>query len=605
MQAALRYQRRLNHYRKFVAIQEKVSNNISLLRLIEFVIGAAGVTYLYLLKSYAYGTFLLAAAFILFAALVRWNQKVKAKKQYAQMLCELNLDGLKRLNGEWTSFTDVGAEFVDFSHPFAVDLDIFGQGSLFQWINLTSTYKGRQHLKQMLSIPVTNSAEIKLRQMAIRELSAKLDWLQHFAAEGKVIARQMTDPEPLLAWVKGHEFFYRQTWVKLVFRALPAVTIVSGILALATNLVPNYIPILTLTAQIILLLPGGKTRANALGTVHKHEAGIKIYVRMLQHVERKSFQAERLENLRLSLNSKGKASASAQTASLMRIVAAIANRYSSMYLLLNILTLWDYQCMIALEAWRQESAPHLAKWLDALGELEALVSLAVIGCEHPDCAEPQLAERAPFVRAKALAHPLLPETRVANDVNIAPPTGILLITGSNMSGKSTFLRSIGINLILAYAGALVCAEEFHCPIMQVYTSMRVSDNLEKSISSFYAELVRIKMMIEASATQPVFFLLDEVFKGTNSEDRHTGARILINQLSTRGAMGLVSTHDLELSDLEQTSGGKIKNFHFREYYKNDQIAFDYKLRPGVSTTRNALYLIKLAGIDIDAAQRPH
>ncbi len=169
-----------------------------------------------------------------------------------------------------------------------------------------------------------------------------------------------------------------------------------------------------------------------------------------------------------------------------------------------------------------------------------------------------------------------------------------------MSGKSTLLRTIGINLVLAYAGAPVCAQRFGCPILRIYTCMRVSDNLGESISSFYAELLRIKLIVSASKTEgKIFFLLDEIFKGTNSQDRHAGAKVLIRQLSKVGAMGLVSTHDLELGDLERESDRRIRNYHFREYYKNDEIHFDYKLRPGISTTRNAMYLIKMAGIEVD------
>lgn len=206
-------------------------------------------------------------------------------------------------------------------------------------------------------------------------------------------------------------------------------------------------------------------------------------------------------------------------------------------------------------------------------------------------------EGSPSLKATALGHPLLNGNRVCNDLVFHPPMNVMLVTGSNMSGKSTFLRTAGINLVLAYAGAPVCATSFSCSIMHLFTCMRVSDNLEKSISSFYAELLRIKMLVEAvDKNQRVFFLLDEIFKGTNSRDRHTGAKILVKKLSRAKALGLVSTHDLELADLDKESEN-IKNYHFREYYRDDRIFFDYKLRPGVSTTRNAAYLMRMAGID--------
>jgi DNA mismatch repair ATPase MutS len=252
-----------------------------------------------------------------------------------------------------------------------------------------------------------------------------------------------------------------------------------------------------------------------------------------------------------------------------------------------------------LEAWKEQAGRSLNTWLQALGDFEALASLAVIAHDYPNWCIPEVEETPPYLKASQMGHPLLTEDRVCNDLAILPQAGILLITGSNMSGKSTLLRTAGVNLVLAYAGAPVCAAAFRCSLMRIYTCMRVNDNLEQSISSFYAELLRIKMIVAAAkqATRPVFFLLDEVFKGTNSQDRHTGAKILIKQLKRLGAVGLVSTHDLELAELAAESKGII-NYHFREYYQNDRIHFDYKLRPGVSTTRNALYLIKLAGIDI-------
>ena len=229
----------------------------------------------------------------------------------------------------------------------------------------------------------------------------------------------------------------------------------------------------------------------------------------------------------------------------------------------------------------------------------AVASLSIISFDNPHWAEPEFIKDKMAVNAKELAHPLLSESRVSNNAELGLPQSILLITGSNMSGKSTFLRTIGINLVLAYAGAPVCAESFSCSIMNIYTCMRISDSLEKNISSFYAEIIRIKSIVSAAKRgESIFFLLDEIFKGTNSLDRHLGAETLINRLSKESALGLVSTHDIELGELENKNS-KIKNYNFQEYYKNDEIYFDYKLRAGVSTTRNAVYLMKLAGIEFE------
>ena len=237
--------------------------------------------------------------------------------------------------------------------------------------------------------------------------------------------------------------------------------------------------------------------------------------------------------------------------------------------------------------------------MDTIAELEALSSLAIIHRDYPAWRFPEINAESFGIVAVKMGHPLL-GTSVCNDLAMEKGSGILLITGSNMSGKSTLLRTVGINLVLAYAGAPVFAERFNCSLLRIYTCMRVSDNLGENIYSFYAELLLIKQIVSASNSEgKIFFLLDEIFKGTNSQDRHAGAKALIRQLSKVGAMGLVSTHDLELGDMERESDRRIRNYHFREYYKNDEIHFDYKLRSGISTTRNAMYLIKMAGIDVD------
>lgn len=242
---------------------------------------------------------------------------------------------------------------------------------------------------------------------------------------------------------------------------------------------------------------------------------------------------------------------------------------------------------------------NFEKWINVIGEFEALSSLSVIRHDNPNWVMPEITSEISKFEAKNMGHPLLGETRVCNDIVIQIPHTVMLVTGSNMSGKSTLMRTVGINLVLAYAGAPVCSENFQCNIMDLYSCMRINDNLDKNISSFYAEILKIKKIVEASKEgKHVFFLLDEIFRGTNSRDRHTGAAILIRQLSKAGSLGLVSTHDLELGEMEKESISKVKNYHFEEYYKDNEIYFDYKLKSGISTTRNATFLMRLAGIEI-------
>lgn len=502
--------------------------------------------------------------------------------------------------GEWKDFADSGKEFMDENHPYAADLDIFGQGSLFQWINTTITFSGRKELAQRLTGPPRSPAEIREVQAAVTELAARLTWRQRYLAEAMASGGASLNPDDLLAWAGSQNPFYRKAWVKPLFRVLPALTIILLIVYFSPLKLSFFWPLAGLVIQGVILTISGKPRSKVLNTVYRYESSIRAYYEMLKRFENASFSSGLLVNMKKSLRNKQNLAAFRQIDRLAKIVDAISNRNNAMFAVINILTLWDYQCMIALEEWKQKSGRFLGSWLKALGEMEALSSLAVIRHENPTWVVPQIVKGKPGLSARGMGHPLLTKQRVYNDMEVGHPAGVLLITGSNMSGKSTLLRTAGINLVLAYAGAPVCAEVFACSIMQVYTCMRVSDNLEKNISSFYAELLRIKQIVQASKEPgQFFFLLDEIFKGTNSADRHVGAKVVVQQFSKQGALGMVSTHDLDLGVLEKESGGKIKNFHFSETYRNGEIHFDYKLRRGLSNTRNALYLIKMAGIEVE------
>ncbi|MHB1654100.1 MAG: MutS family DNA mismatch repair protein [Desulfitobacteriaceae bacterium] len=602
MESREQYQKRKERYGRLLHKSTQAADRISNLRLAIFILGCGLGIALYRTVYLSVGV--LVAMAVVFVYLVIRHSRVLSVKRYAATLQAINDNFLKRLDGEWTSFTDIGEEFMDESHPYISDLDIFGQGSLYQWINSAQTFLGRRRLRDILTETPQDLEEIRQRQVAVRELAGNLAWRQRFMAEGILNAHKRVAPDPLLNWAGEINSFYLLTAVKVIFRLVPAVTILLLILYWATSSVPFYWPLLGVVVQTFAIFSFSKDRSGALNAVFKHEGSIKVYDRMLRRLEEKGFQSDLLIQYQSLLRNKKNHPAYRQVERLAKIADSIAYRGNAIFLFMNILTLWDYQCMIALENWKKDSGRFLSRWLQAVGEVEALASLAVIAHDYPDWAIPQIGEGAPFLVADSLGHPLLTRERVSNDLTVRSPSGILLITGSNMSGKSTLLRTAGLNLVLAYAGAPVCATMFSCSLMRIYTCLRVSDDLEKSISSFYAELLRIKMIVGAAqnTNKPLFFLLDEIFKGTNSQDRHTGAKVLIRQLSKRGAAGLVSTHDLELGELERESGGKIKNYHFREYYQNNQIRFDYKLRPGIATTQNALYLIKLAGIEMDEGE---
>jgi DNA mismatch repair ATPase MutS len=322
---------------------------------------------------------------------------------------------------------------------------------------------------------------------------------------------------------------------------------------------------------------------------------------MLQHIENAGFSSPLLMEMKEKLSIKYlNRKASECISKLDSLIGFINLRYSSIHFPVNIITLWDLQFYISLEKWKSRAGTHLRDWLIALGKYEELSSLAILLYDNPSWCFANIIDKPYHLKAVETGHPLIHhKERVANDLHLDGAGSIMLITGSNMSGKSTMLRTIGINLILSYAGAPVCAKNFECSLMNIYSSMRISDNLEKNISSFYAELIRVKMIIEAAQSgTPMIFFLDEIFRGTNTRDRKTGAITVLKKLSSDGVMGLVSTHDVELAELENDTGLNLKNSYFRETYKDNSIHFDYIMREGISDTSDAIYLMRMIGIEI-------
>ncbi len=592
----------LNEYKKreklySAALKDlgKKLNLISNLRLLTALSGLGAAIYLYFRDQGQAAAIVLAAAMALFTGLVAVHVHMKSKKAEAELLLGINQDSIKRLTGEWREFADTGAEFSDDDHPYTGDLDIFGQGSLFQWINTAVTFKGRKTLSAWLADPCPGADAVKSRQGASRELSALLDFRQHFQAAALKEKESFANPEPLFAWAEQKNVFYLSSPFIWLIRILPAIAILT-MAAAFEGFVHYIVPVTIVLLQTGLLAVKFLELGRILASIGPFTKSIGAYRRMLEAFEVESFEDGYLKELQNRLRNAAGKTAGYQMHELERIVDRVAVRHSQLYLVVNILLLWDYQCMAALEKWKVRSGALLRQWLSVIGELEALCSLAVMYFDHPDWAIPVIDNNTTGIRAVELGHPLLPEDRVCNDLSIQGK--VYLITGSNMSGKSTWLRTAGINLVLAYAGAPACARELRCSLFRIYTSMRIRDDLKRNISSFYAELLRIKRMIDAAKSgEQVFFLLDEIFKGTNSRDRHTGARILIKQLSGEGAMGFVSTHDVELGDLAD-EGENIENYHFKEYYREGQLYFDYKLHPGISNTRNAIYLMRLAGVTV-------
>lgn len=615
-----KYQKRVNAYSNKLDIYTRKSSAVGNYKLLLFFVGIAIAFALYYFDLYI---FMLAQIFVfgvLFGYLVRLHNRLIKSKNYSFAMLQINKMCVKRVNGMWHEFSDIGEEFENHEHNYTYDLDIFGKSSLFQMINMTSTYSGRHKLAEMLLHPLETKQDIIERQKALTELSGKLifrhrlfsnvllsnknislaDDEENIKKRKKTLLDSMEKLDDIYAWAKEENQLYSSFGFKLFITALPILTMLLVVLA-AFKIVPFYLPIAGYAIQFLMLGYRANYRNRSFEIVEKFSNTLKVYSGVLKQFESEKFESEYISKLKKDLKGKSAEPAWKQIDKLSKLWDLIANRYNFLHMIVNTATLWDFHCLVNLEKWKTTSGRFVEKWFAVIGEVEALCSLSLICHDNPEFIMPQISEEmSSGIVTEQIGHPLLTKGRKCNDISISSNQPILLITGSNMSGKSTFLRTVGLSLILSYIGAPVCAKSFKCPILRVYACMRTSDNLGQNVSSFYAELLRVKMVVEAvDRNEKVFFLLDEIFKGTNSADRHTGAKMLINQLDKKAAWGMVSTHDLELADMEKESENRIRNYHFKEYYKEDKIYFDYLLRKGVSDTRNAIFLMRMAGVNVE------
>ncbi len=588
------YEKRIEEYSSALKRLKRDYNIISALRLVVSLSILFFIYYAYSIGSISFGIILFLLNSILFLYLAKVHEGIVNKISKREALIEVNKKEILRLEGKWREFNDLGGEYLDNKHPFINDLDIFGKNSLFQWINETGTVYGREKLSHLLKLEeLPNKEEILLRQEALKELSKKVDFRHEFIAS--------------LKDKKGKKEKYLGEWLKEdsksispllnIFRIIMPVTNIGITILVGMNVISWQILLISLVISYGILKLGNKEVIKGLNIFEDLKYRIKTYVEALELIEKENFQSNIIKSIKSNLDMNGK-SASKELKSLEKITSWLYDRGNAFYLLLNCYLLWDYQILSKLEKWKSSNKDEFYKWMISLGDFEALVSLAGFTYNNHEWAIPKINDDY-TLKGKNLSHPMLGEKGVGNSFDINKDKRVILITGSNMSGKSTFLRTVGFNCILAYLGLPVKGEIFEAPILKVYTCMRTGDNLEESISSFYAEILRIKIIVEGvKRGEKILFLLDEIFKGTNSLDRHEGAEILINQLLEGNTLGLVSTHDFELCDMEKKDS-TIQNYNFREYYEDNKLKFDYILRKGVSQTRNARYLMKMAGIDIE------
>lgn len=592
--AAEQYRVRRERYSGEVSALERVSARYSNLRLVAFLFALVVPIVAYNRGHLLVAAGALAGGAVLFVFLLIRHGVIIDRLEAARRLLLINQRGLDRIAGNWESLKERGTQFLDRAHPYAVDLDVFGPRSLFQWICAAHSPQGQARLAEILSRRAA-LAEISVRQQALAELAGKLDWRQQLEQTAMTLEEAQWDR--LLAWAEtsGVPWFQRGTgrWV----RVLPVLTLLAGGVAYAMG--AGGMPLALLLALQMLVASGiGRSLGAHITTLEKQQPSLGSLETAVSLVEQAEFATELNRRLKGAICADGY-SAAREIGSLRTTAGWLQMRNNPpVHFALSVLFLWDLQWVTRAESWRRRNGARIRGWLSSLAEFEALGSLAIIPFENPEWPFPEVTEqRAEPFDGVELGHPLLPaKVRVTNSLRIDRPGSVCLITGSNMSGKSTFLRTVGVNLVLAYAGAPVCARALGCAYMPLYTSMRVTDDLGAGVSSFYAELLRVKTIIEASRKEPVFWLIDEIFRGTNSRDRIAGAREVLKELSAMNATGLVSTHDLELSQLAQETPERFHNYHFSEQYTEDGIVFDHRLKLGESQTTNAVYLMKHLGI---------
>jgi hypothetical protein len=537
----------------------------------------------------------LVAPAALFIGLVIWHSRVAREQVVASRAIQFYARGLKRLDDDWAGSGQSGEEFANPDHIYTSDLDVFGKGSVFELMSTARTRSGEHMLARWLQAPAARD-EVCARQQAARELGARLELREDFALLGEA-ARSEIHPETLEQWAKAPKVVF-SPWLRRLATVCTVVA-VSATVALIGGVVPLSVAAAALAANVCLMVWMRKRTAIVLGGCSAPAAGLEVLSVLIERLERESFTSPLLQQLRSSLEIEGLA-ASRRIAHLERLMAWLDSSHHVLVSVIAPLLLWKEHLAMMIEKWREENGEGVVGWLRACGEFEALCSLAGLAYERPDWVFPEfISDDSPQVKATALRHPLLGRRAVANDVSLGSDTRVWIVSGSNMSGKSTLMRAVGVNVVLASAGAPVAAASLRLSALQVGASMRNVDSLQDGRSRFFAEISRIRNISALAGNgRAVLFLLDELLSGTNSHDRRIGAAAIVKGLVDRGAIGLVTTHDLALAELEADLGYRAANVHFDDHMLDGHMEFDYKLQPGVVTHSNALELMRAVGLAV-------
>ena len=521
------------------------------------------------------------------------NQKVTNVKT----LLQINEEELQVLNNNYYDRYD-GSQYAPGLHNYANDIDLFGKASIFQWSNRCQTEQGRSLLAQNLLRPLP-ADQIKQRHEAVKEIAPQIEWRQQLQALSMQTTITKNTEQKTAAWLNEEEKYFTNKRWKIIVQLYSVITIASIIAAIlgyisATTFSGLYI--LYFFTSIILSRNTLKPYIELSGIAKEMD----VLHKLVTWIEDKDFQSSLLQKLQQEARADHQKAAT-QIRELKQILDRFDMRLNMVGpLFLNTFLLWDVRQMIALNEWRKRNKNFLSKWYVLIAETEVLHSLACIHFNEPVWPFPEFSNEHFTFESTSLGHPLIPSgNRITSDFGLEGIGKIGLVTGSNMAGKSTFLRSLGVNIVLAQLGAPVCAKTFLLSPVHLMSSMRIADNLAENTSTFYAELKKLKTIIEAvNLHEKVFILLDEILRGTNSFDRHTGSEALMKQLIKENAVAVIATHDVELAALEQQYPNAIENYHFDVQVEGEELFFDYKLKHGVCTSLNASILMKKIGIEL-------
>lgn len=590
-----------NHYTERLSLTEgqlqqikKQIFRISMLRLALFIAGIAGLYFFF--NQTTLLIICICLTFLPLFILVKIHNRFFIRKEWLETQARIIQEELQALSGDYSSFED-GKEYVNPEHPYSFDLDIFGRRSLFQSINRTCTFFGKNRLAKWLQNHLHEKTSIEKRQEMVREISEHTLFREQFRVAGLVHHGQSSDGEKIQAWSQSPAQYLHAGWVKAFIWGVPVINSLLLITSLAGWTSFSWLGLLF---GIFLVLSFGiiKRATYIQETYGKQLKSLNGYARLIALAKAENWKSAGMQELmeRFNLNGQSPIQALQQLSKELDRLDLRNNQF--LYVLLEGSIFFQLQEIVRIERWKVRYGQHISEWLETVGELDALCSLGTFAYNHPQYTYPELTEKPFCFLATQMGHPLMPASQcVKNDATIPSRPFFLIITGANMAGKSTYLRTIGVNYLLACIGAPVCCERLKLYPNQLITSLRTSDSLSNNESYFFAELKRLKRIIDLlNQGQQLFIILDEILKGTNSMDKQKGSFDLIRQFMQLKANGIIATHDLLLGSLIKQFPEEIRNYCFEADIKENELTFSYKLREGVAQNMNACFLMKKMGI---------